>query len=318
MKLYIVRHGESFRNIKEGLDIIEPEVELTFDGKQQVKDTGRYLAKQIPKEDFIKTMFFSSPYKRTMQTSKIISEYLCNMKIILSPEIAEQQWGLYDGKSKSEIEAFDKIGYDYMIKMKSTPLGQFFYRYQNGESQADMYYRISLFFQKVLLTGAKNVIIVTHGIASNIMLMWLLNESPEWCIENEMLQNSKIIEFDTETKTLKKINPHLKVWPQCNYKETGIIIHEQNKIKYKIVFQNVEIQSDYDEINLYRIYQDFLDHPKKISEMIDGIKKKKNGNLDNNQKPIWQHDIEWVEEDRFIAAYLCNFENVIMIGILNK
>ena len=120
-------------------------VKLTQDGWGQARDAGRRLRALLQPDDTIQ--FFTSPYRRTRETTEGILETLTSddpeptpfrrdeIKVYEEPRLREQDFGNFQPCS-AEMERMWQERADY---------GHFFYRIPNGESAADAYDRVSGF-----------------------------------------------------------------------------------------------------------------------------------------------------------------------------
>lgn len=120
-------------------------VKLTSDGWTQARDAGRRLRAMLRPDDTLQ--FYTSPYRRTRETTEGILETLTsddpdpspfkrsNMIVYEEPRLREQDFGNFQPCS-DEMERMWQERADY---------GHFFYRIPNGESAADAYDRVSGF-----------------------------------------------------------------------------------------------------------------------------------------------------------------------------
>lgn len=120
-------------------------VKLTPDGWSQARDAGRRLRAMLRPDDTLQ--FYTSPYRRTRETTEGILETLtsddpdpspfkrASMKLYEEPRLREQDFGNFQPCS-DEMERMWQERADY---------GHFFYRIPNGESAADAYDRVSGF-----------------------------------------------------------------------------------------------------------------------------------------------------------------------------
>lgn len=120
-------------------------VKLTPEGWSQAHDAGRRLRSLLRPDDTLQ--FFTSPYRRTRETTEGILETLTsdetspspfrrnNIKVYEEPRLREQDFGNFQPCS-AEMERMWQERADY---------GHFFYRIPNGESAADAYDRVSGF-----------------------------------------------------------------------------------------------------------------------------------------------------------------------------
>jgi broad specificity phosphatase PhoE len=126
-------------------NIPDHRVKLTPEGWTQAYDAGRRLRSMLRADDTLH--FFTSPYRRTRETTEGILTTLTsddlspspfrrqNIKVYEEPRLREQDFGNFQPCS-AEMERMWQERADY---------GHFFYRIPNGESAADAYDRISGF-----------------------------------------------------------------------------------------------------------------------------------------------------------------------------
>jgi len=145
--------------------------------------------------------FFTSPYRRTRETTEGILATLCaddpemgpspfkreKIKVYEEPRLREQDFGNFQPCS-AEMERMWQERADY---------GHFFYRIPNGESAADAYDRISGFNESLWRQFGEDdfasvCVLVTHGLMSRIFLMKWYHFSVEYF---EDLRNVNHCEF---------------------------------------------------------------------------------------------------------------------------
>jgi broad specificity phosphatase PhoE len=168
-RLVIVRHGQSEQNVAldllevglEGLleqqkKIRDADIGLTEIGLWQARQTGLNLAQIEPFD-----ICFSSPYKRTLQTSEqIISGLGYDLKIFKDNRLREKEFGRLHGFCTEEIrnlypEEFEDRKRD----------GKYWYRLPRGENYPDVEARVHSFLDKLVRDfGGKKVLVVTHQV----------------------------------------------------------------------------------------------------------------------------------------------------------
>jgi broad specificity phosphatase PhoE len=143
--------------------------------------------------------FFTSPYRRTRETTEGILETLTsdeeepspfkrsNIKVHEEPRLREQDFGNFQPCS-AEMERMWQERADY---------GHFFYRIPNGESAADAYDRVSGFNESLYRQFGEDdfasvCVLVTHGLMSRVFLMKWYHFSVEYF---EDLRNVNHCEF---------------------------------------------------------------------------------------------------------------------------
>ncbi|KAJ5773540.1 Histidine phosphatase superfamily clade-1 [Penicillium paradoxum] len=197
--IILVRHAQSEGNKNRDIHQTIPDhrVKLTPEGYRQAQDAGRRLRDLLHPDD--KLHFFTSPYRRTRETTEGILESLTSdtpspspfsrntIKVYEEPRLREQDFGNFQPCS-TEMER---------MWMERADYGHFFYRIPNGESAADAYDRVSGFNESLWrLFGeddfANVCVLVTHGLMARVFLMkWY-----HWSVEYfEDLRNINHCEF---------------------------------------------------------------------------------------------------------------------------
>ncbi|MFC4768991.1 histidine phosphatase family protein [Effusibacillus consociatus] len=187
MNIYLIRHGEAEHNVDRF------RMAHTHDSKHDLTELGRKQA-QVTAE-FIKNhvtgsiVLYSSPYLRTMETAKAIHSLLPEgTPFYENPLLREWELGnLYDFNNRTP-EA----------KKEFKAAGQFYFRYPNGESLADVYLRSSMFMHTVvqrLLQQQRyeNLIAVTHAAFIQMLLAFLMNWPVDKLESYEPVENAAVI-----------------------------------------------------------------------------------------------------------------------------
>ncbi|KAF7171744.1 hypothetical protein CNMCM6106_006137 [Aspergillus hiratsukae] len=204
--IILIRHAQSEGNKNREIHQTIPDhrVKLTAEGHRQAKEAGSKLRSLLRPDDTIH--FFTSPYRRTRETTEGILESLTSdspspspfprhtIKVYEEPRLREQDFGNFQPCS-AEMERMWLERADY---------GHFFYRIPNGESAADAYDRISGFNESLWRLFGENdfasvCVLVTHGLMTRVFLMkWY-----HWSVEYfEDLRNINHCEF-----VIMKLNP---------------------------------------------------------------------------------------------------------------
>ncbi|KAJ5748939.1 uncharacterized protein N7511_010635 [Penicillium nucicola] len=197
--IILVRHAQSEGNKNRDIHQTIPDhrVKLTTEGHRQAKEAGQRLRDLLHPDDTLH--FFTSPYRRTRETTEGILESLTSdtpspspfprhtIKVYEEPRLREQDFGNFQPCS-TEMER---------MWMERADYGHFFYRIPNGESAADAYDRVSGFNESLWrLFGeddfANVCVLVTHGLMARVFLMkWY-----HWSVEYfEDLRNINHCEF---------------------------------------------------------------------------------------------------------------------------
>lgn len=159
--IIIIRHGETIWNIKKRKQG-HKNSKLTSKGKKQAIKIANFLNdKNFELENFI---FYASPLKRVKDTIRIVFDHInskCEKKIIFLNSLKEHKFGVWEGKTDSEIK---KLFFDQVKKRK---LDRWNYKIPNGESYFLLNKRIKKFKQKKI-NLKKNYIIFTHEMVSKV------------------------------------------------------------------------------------------------------------------------------------------------------
>lgn len=165
-RIILIRHGESEGNANEELysQIPDFKLNLTEKGFGQARAAGKKIKEIVGNE---KMYVYLSPYYRTRQTYQCLKESFSENVIDEreDPRIREQDWGHL--KAREDIRE---------IITDRDNFSTFYYRIPDGESGADVYDRVSIFFDTLHRdfedpNFPENVLIVTHGMLLRLFLM---------------------------------------------------------------------------------------------------------------------------------------------------
>lgn len=186
-RIFLIRHGESQGNINRSIYAERPDyaLELSEKGQLQALEAGKELAKLIGDEPL---MIYLSPHWRTRMTCEGIQKSFSPERIMRreEPRIREQEWG--------HLRTVDR---NKSLDEERDAFGTFYYRLPDGESCADVYDRVSGFFDTLFrdferVNFPPNVIIISHGMTIRVFLMrWF-----HWTVEEfERVSNPGNCEF---------------------------------------------------------------------------------------------------------------------------
>lgn len=197
--IILIRHAQSEGNKNRDIHQTTPDhrVKLTPEGHRQAREAGNRLRELLNPDDTLH--FFTSPYRRTRETTEGILDSLTSdspspspfprhtIQVYEEPRLREQDFGNFQPCS-TEMER---------MWMERADYGHFFYRIPNGESAADAYDRVSGFNESLWrLFGEEDFasvcVLVTHGLMTRVFLMkWY-----HWSVEYfEDLRNINHCEF---------------------------------------------------------------------------------------------------------------------------
>ncbi len=178
LTIYLIRHGESEHNVDYTLmeHIHDSAHNLTELGHKQAKAAAEFLKSKVSD----KTVLYSSPYNRTMQTAEAIRSVLPeNVPFYQNPLLREWELGNLLNINNRTPE----------LKREYKAAGKFYYRYPNGESMADVYLRAAMFYSTALQRieqqqRYEDVLLVTHSAFIHAFLTFIM----QYPIDNENKQ----------------------------------------------------------------------------------------------------------------------------------
>ena len=193
-----MRHGEAEGNVDERRFELKPDHQmvLTEKGVAQAKAAGQKI-RDILQGDTIRV--YVSPYVRARQTLAHlgIAEHIDHVRE--EPRLREQDWGNYQN---STILA---------QKEERNMFGHFFYRLADGESGADVYDRVSTFFESLFRDFLDddfpdNAILITHGLTMRLFFMRWFHWTVEYfeSLENPACCETKILTLQDRRYTLDR------------------------------------------------------------------------------------------------------------------
>ncbi|KAI2610937.1 phosphoglycerate mutase-like protein [Hypoxylon fragiforme] len=231
--IILIRHAQSEGNKNREIHQTIPDhrVKLTPEGWQQARDAGRRLRKLLRPDDTLQ--FYTSPYRRTRETTEGILETLSsddpdpspfkrsNMKVYEEPRLREQDFGNFQPCS-AEMERMWQERADY---------GHFFYRIPNGESAADAYDRVSGFNESLWRQFGEDDFPITHGLMSRVFLMKWYHFSVEYF---EDLRNVNHCEFLIMKKQKDSgkydLENNLRTWSELRRERAAIKAKEDKEL----------------------------------------------------------------------------------------
>jgi|YNPMSStandDraft_1061717.scaffolds.fasta_scaffold23373_3 probable phosphoglycerate mutase len=157
--IFLARHGESI--FGEERLCGWSDVPLSDRGKEQAFN----LAERIKGIRF--SRIISSDRIRTIETAEIINRHY-SLKIEIEPEIRELNYGLWEGKSRKEIEEeFPQEYKAWSLDNSIAPPG--------GESAIEVYERSRKAIEKIVReTCGGNILIVAHKSVNRLFICGLL------------------------------------------------------------------------------------------------------------------------------------------------
>ncbi|KAF5020083.1 hypothetical protein F66182_7889 [Fusarium sp. NRRL 66182] len=217
--IILVRHGQSEGNKNREIHQTVPDhrVKLTSEGWNQARDAGRRLRKLLRPDDTLH--FFTSPYRRTRETTEGILESLTSddaspspfqrssIKVYEEPRLREQDFGNFQPCS-AEMERMWQERADY---------GHFFYRIPNGESAADAYDRVSGFNESLWRQFGEDdfasvCVLVTHGLMSRVFLMKWYHFTVEYFEDLRNINHCEFLIMRKQDSSKYLLENKLRTW----------------------------------------------------------------------------------------------------------
>lgn len=166
---YLVRHCESLGNVDESVYFTTPdhEIGLSEEGRKHSIIVGQDLKELVNPKMTIESIV--SPYRRTIQTWKTVHSQLITpgaTKIRTTENILvrEQEWSQFKDTNERR-----------RVIEEMNSFGPIWYRFQNGESMADVAMRAQTFLNDLRmshLTGnlSDQVVVVSHAIFLTVLM----------------------------------------------------------------------------------------------------------------------------------------------------
>ncbi|MCG7337938.1 histidine phosphatase family protein [Staphylococcus sp. ACRSN] len=183
MKIYLIRHGESQSNFakKNGNHYFcgQMDVPLTDKGKESAIDLQNYF------EDKEINHVYLSDLTRTKQTAQAIfpSEKISKTK---TPLLRERSLGKFEGEMVDELEQSTKFSRYFNDENYKYFRHSFEQKAPEGESYADVLYRIEQFFEKEVQDSEENIAIVAHQVVIRCILVYFGYESKESAVDKKV------------------------------------------------------------------------------------------------------------------------------------
>ncbi|HCC68153.1 TPA: hypothetical protein DEP90_03065 [Patescibacteria group bacterium] len=198
MKIFLIRHGETNKNIGNKLHERYDTESLNETGKGQITKTGKALQK------YKISRIFCSKEIRAIKSANVLSDIL-NIPIIPIDGFEERNWGIYANRPWSEVK---KVLEPLTLKER------FLYEPPQGESWKTTEERlVDALNNSIRQANGENIAIVTHGSTIRILMPYLLGVSREESFKYDP-DNASITEFKYEGSTFINIRvddtSHLK------------------------------------------------------------------------------------------------------------
>lgn len=197
-RIFLIRHGESEGNVDKSIYTSKPDyaLNLTPKGIEQAREAGRKI-KSIIGPELIG--FYYSPFFRTRQTQQCLEKELFGNVWFTKeePRLREQEWS---GKLRDDGHMED-------VQEERDAYGHFYYRFDGGESCADVLDRVSDFFHTLFRDFEKetypdNIGIVSHGMTNRLFLMRWFHAKVEEFESWRNPKNCEIWQMDRQMRDL--------------------------------------------------------------------------------------------------------------------
>src|SRR5215469_8745777 len=196
--LVIIRHGQSQRNVEKELakssgaatvwggTVRDVDTPLTELGVQQAIQTGKFLRGSDPFD-----VIFSSPYMRTLETSRHIAEqFNPPAPIVLEERVREIEFGVLDGLTHHGVK--ERYPEEWERRERE---GKYWYRPPGGESRPDVALQVHSFLGTLTRDyRERSVLVVSHSVVvlvfRRLLERWGEKEYMEVDAENDVLNCS--------------------------------------------------------------------------------------------------------------------------------
>jgi broad specificity phosphatase PhoE len=173
-RILLARHSESIGNVDKTAYARIPDyaLPLTPRGRRQSRQLGREIRKLIGKEPI---HFYVSPWRRTRETLLGIVSELDRKQWTATedPRLREQEWGHLRSTEATDI-----------IEQEREAYGTFYYRFDDGESGADVYDRCASLLESVYRDFSQaafppNCAFIGHSLTNRLLVTRWMRWSPE-------------------------------------------------------------------------------------------------------------------------------------------
>jgi len=194
MKIFLIRHGETFANIKADIYFDErvPNhlVSLTDNGIRQADAAGKWLARYCEEHSIFldNARIWRSPYIRTRQTSEAFNTHLKIDDVREDITLVEQQFGLFDAIPEEEWEISFPVEYAECRRQWDND-GKFYLRLPGGESPFDVALRVHQFMGTLKRDDKDVLFVFTHGVTLRCFLLRYFHYTPEWYADEKNPKN---------------------------------------------------------------------------------------------------------------------------------
>ena len=188
MKLLFIRHAETQTNVNKLTHKTGDPVGLTELGQKQAKQLT-----EVCRNEQVE-IIFSSPEQRAVETAEIISKDL-KIDLEVLQELAERNWGEWEGKAWPEIE---------VVLKPMTLEERYTFVPPKGESWQQMETRLKNGLDSIIGRGYGTVGVITHEGALRGIMPLVLN-SPKDSSFKYHFENASITFFEYENEIFKEL-----------------------------------------------------------------------------------------------------------------
>jgi len=180
LTLYLIRHGQTQRNVESDIIGQDPSEPLNETGQQQAQKLAARFKKENTNFDYI----YTSPYKRTVETTEIVfaDQIGLGQQYTTVPALREIYQGDGRGKSRKALYS-DKEFVDYC-----SYVGMSFRFDGKGESLMDVEYRVKKWLEDSILNNAElpankplNMAMIGHAMNHKTALHYVMNFDHKIC-----------------------------------------------------------------------------------------------------------------------------------------
>ncbi|MBD3922211.1 histidine phosphatase family protein [Paenibacillus sp. PR3] len=177
---YFVRHGETLANVENKIQG-QSDASLTENGKDMIEN----LALELKSRDLQFDLVYSSNQKRAIETKDIILKTLANESIVFHADAGLREWefGTFDGQDIEEtFSNLKKLKLQNLTDGEPSELtlkevaNVIFNMDKSGQAESwevlkdRVWSSFSSIVSKATASGAKNVLIVSHGLTISTLL----------------------------------------------------------------------------------------------------------------------------------------------------
>lgn len=204
-RIILVRHGQSQGNVDDRIYETVPDhaLHLTERGIQQARETGARVRAVLGEQT---RHVYASPYVRTRETVEAMDLGVELADVRFEPRLREQDWANFQDP---EQVAREKRGRD--------AYGHFYYRFEHGESGADVYDRVSSFLESLFryfesTDAPRNVVVVTHGLTMRLFCMRWFHWSVDYFESLENPGNGELVVLERQEDFRYRLRAPFRQW----------------------------------------------------------------------------------------------------------